>query len=80
MKAFFSAVILFFDSIIEFFDMLWTFISNLVSGITTAISVVATAITLPPFLAGFLPSFVATSVIVVGSLGVIKLIVGWGNK
>lgn len=80
MKAFFDSVIDFFDSIIDFFNMLWTFISNIISGIATAISVLSSAITLPPLLVGFVPSFISTSILVVGSIGVVKLIVGWGNK
>lgn len=70
----------FFSSIIDFFSMVWNFISNLISGLITAISVLLSAVTLPPFLVGFVPSVISTSLLVVGSIGVLKLIVGWGNK
>lgn len=70
----------FFSSIIDFFSMVWNFVSNMISGLITAISVLLSAVTLPPLLVGFVPSVISTSILVVGSIGVIKLIVGWGNK
>ncbi len=60
--------------------MVWNFVSNMISGLITAISVLLSAVTLPPFLVGFVPGIIGTSILVVGSIGVIKLIVGWGNK
>lgn len=60
--------------------MVWNFVSNMISGLITAISVLLSAVTLPPMLVGFVPSVISTSILVVGSIGVIKLIVGWGNK
>lgn len=70
----------FFNAVIDFFDMIWNFLSNLVSGLVTAFSVLSSALTLPPVLVGFVPGIIGTSILVVGSIGVIKLIVGWGNK
>lgn len=59
--------------------MVWNFLSNMISGLITAISVLLSAVTLPPTLLGFVPGIIGTSILVVGSIGVIKLIVGWGN-
>lgn len=70
----------FFSSVDDFISTICNFISNFISGIVTAISVLLSAVTLPPALTGFVPSVLSTSIMVVGSIGVIKLIVGWGNK
>ena len=66
----------FFSSIFDFFFTVWNFVSNMLSGLVTAISVLLSAVTLPPMLLGFVPSVISTSILVVGSIGVIKLIAG----
>ena len=70
----------FFSTVVDFFAMIWDFVSNLLSGMVTAMEVLAKAVTLPPLLVGFVPSIIASSMLIVGSVGMIKLIVGWGNK
>lgn len=64
--------------ITDFLVMLWNFVCNLFSGLITTISVLLSAVTLPMLLRGFVPSFIGTSVIIVGCIGVVKMLLGWG--
>lgn len=70
----------FFSTVVDFFAMIWDFVSNLLSSMVTAMEVLLKAVTLPPMLVGFVPSIIASSMLIVGSVGMVKLIVGWGNK
>lgn len=70
----------FFSTVVDFFAMIWDFVSNLLSGMVTAMEVLLKAVALPPLLVGFVPSIIASSMLIVGSVGMVKLIVGWGNK
>lgn len=66
----------FFDSIIVFFSFFWTFLRSLVEGLLLFVSVMSSALTLPVFWAGYVPGIIYSSVLIVVSVAVIKLIVG----
>lgn len=66
----------FFDSIIAFFSFFWTFLRSLVEGLLLFCSVMSSALTLPVLWAGYVPGIIYSSVLIVVSVAVIKLIVG----
>lgn len=66
----------FFDSVVNFFTMIWDFIVNTVNGLFTLLKVLASTAQLSAVLPGQLPAIIASCVLMVVSLGVIKLIVG----
>lgn len=70
----------FFDMIGDFFASLWQMVVNLVSGLVNAILIVSSSIQLPIRLLLYVPSFIGASITLVLAVGVIKLIIGWGNS
>lgn len=70
----------FFSLISDFFSSLWQMVVNLVSGLVNAIIIVTSATSLPLQLMTLVPSFISASITLVLGVGVIKLIVGWGNS
>lgn len=70
----------FFDFVVEFFNLIWSYIVNLVESVTTMLSVL---FNLPSFVltfTGVIPSIIGTSVLIVTSISIVKLIAGWGNQ
>lgn len=55
-------------------------IINLVTGLTNAILIVTSATSLPLKLLAFVPSFIGASITIVLAVGIVKLILGWGNS
>lgn len=70
----------FFDTIVDFFDTIWQFITNFITGLINAIVIVTQATSIPLQLLVYVPSFIFTSITIVLAIGVVKLIVGWGNQ
>lgn len=70
----------FFDAIVEFFSALWMMIQNIVTGTLTILQILPSVVGLPFALAPFVPALIYASVGIVVSIGVIKLILGWGNS
>ena len=70
----------FFSSVVDFFEMIWDFVCNLLSSTVTAMEVLLKACALPPLLVGFVPTIIGSCMLIVGSVGAVKLVVGWGNK
>lgn len=70
----------FFDTIIDFFDTIWQFLTNIITGMINAIVIVTQATAIPLQLLVYVPSFIFTSITIVLAIGVVKLIVGWGNQ
>lgn len=70
----------FFDMIADFFTSLWQMVVNLVTGLVNALLIVSSAVTLPPQLMALVPSFISASITLVLGVGIVKLIVGWGNS
>ena len=53
---------------------------NLVSGLVNALVIVTSSIQLPIQLLLYVPSFIGASITVVLAVGIVKLIIGWGNS
>ena len=70
----------FFSSVVEFFSVVWNFISNIISSTITAFSVIYSSLVIPQALRGFVPAFIGASIFIVSGIGIIKLILGWGNN
>lgn len=70
----------FFDAIVEFFSALWMLIQNIVSGTLTVLSILPSIVALPFTLGPFVSSLIYASMGIVVALGVVKLILGWGNS
>lgn len=71
----------------EFLNSLWDMLSvifiqigNVLNGIVTLITVSISALTVPSSLFAWVPGIIGTSVMVVTSISVVKLILGWGNQ
>lgn len=69
----------FFTAVWEVIEMCIDFLINLVQSLIMLLSVIVSASSLPTNLALHLPSFLATSVIIVAAITIIKLIIGRDN-
>lgn len=70
----------FFNSISEFFSMIGSLIVNWASSLFNALSVIVQVQSVPRLLTGVLPGIIGSCVWIVFGLGVVKLVLGWGNK
>lgn len=69
----------FFDSLIEILIAIGTYFVNLVKNVLVAMETLAVVPSVAVYLQGFLPTILSTSMLIVLAIGVIKLILGWGN-
>lgn len=70
----------FFDTIVNFFTLLWDMINNTISSIINLIAVVNTGVTIPLKLVSVVPGFIGSSILLVVGIGILKLLLGWGNS
>lgn len=70
----------FFESIADFLSSAWQMVTNFFSSLITAIDIVSKAALMPPMLLAYVPAFIGSCIAMVLAVGVIKLLVGWGNK
>lgn len=70
----------FFDMIADFFTSIWQMIINLISSMTNAVLIISSACSLPVQLLAFVPGIVGASITIVFAVGIVKLILGWGNS
>lgn len=70
----------FFDMIADFFSFLLQFILNIISGTINAIQIVSSALSVPFQLTGLVSGIIGASIFLVVGLGVVKLLLGWGNS
>lgn len=70
----------FFDWIVNVFSTLFQMLTNIVTGMYNAIVIVSQSMSLAYVLIPYIPSFIATSIYIVVAIGIIKLILGWGNS
>lgn len=70
----------FFESISDFLATAWEMVSNFFSSLVTAIVIVSKAAATPVLLIPYVPGIIGSCILIVVSVGVIKLLVGWGNK
>lgn len=69
----------FFTSITDFFNAAWTFVSNMVSSMLNAFTLIQSTILFTAELPAYLPGILGASVSIVVALGLLKLVLGWGN-
>jgi hypothetical protein len=70
----------FFSTLIESINMILLFIGNMVNSLLNATSLIAN---LPGFCAtliGQVPAIIGASITIVLAIGVVKLVLGWGNS
>lgn len=65
----------FFDKIIGFFETIWTLVLNLIDMLFTFIGVLLNVVTLPAILTFIVPGVIGTSLVVIFSFAIIKLVV-----
>lgn len=70
----------FFGFLENLFNTLWELITNLVTGLINAVIIVQQSVSLPLSILPYVPSFIFTSISIVVAIGIIKLIIGWGNQ
>lgn len=70
----------FFDEVVNFFTVIFTLITNFIGGIITFFQVLTSAINLPMTLLPWVHPLLASSILVVFSIGFIKLIIYGGNS
>ena len=70
----------FFDSLMDFIFTLWNLVVNTISSLINAIVVVTQATTVPLQLISYVPAVIGASITLVVAIGVIKLVLGWGNS
>ena len=70
----------FFDSLMDFIFTIWNLVVNSISSLINAIVVVTQATTVPLQLISYVPAVIGASITLVVGIGVIKLVLGWGNS
>ena len=69
----------FFGTIIGYLEMVWSYFLNLINSMISFLSLILAATALPLSIAYYVPSFIASSVVAVSSIAVLKLIIGRDN-
>lgn len=70
----------FFQTVIEYIKLFYELVVNSVRSLALLLQVVLSAATLPQSLITYVPSFLATSILIVLSISVLKLILGRDNS
>lgn len=70
----------FFDWIVAFFENIGQIVYNSIENLIHMFGVLVSIQWVPSMLGPYVPTFLATCVITVTAIGVIKLILGWGNS
>ncbi len=66
----------FFEQVLGYIESFFEFFLNFCESLFEALEVLANAIVFPGLLAGYLPSIIGSSVIIVTSLAVVKFLIG----
>lgn len=70
----------FFDSFMDFITTIWNLVVNTISSLINAVVIVTQATSVPVQLLSYVPAVIGASITLVVGIGVIKLLVGWGNQ
>ncbi len=70
----------FFDSFMDFVTTIWNLVVNTISSLINAIVIVTQASTVPLQLLAYVPSVIGASITLVVAIGIVKLLLGWGNS
>lgn len=66
--------------LIDFLNQIGSFFSNFLNSTVQALTLVADAVIYPTIIAGWVFPTLASCVIIVASVAIVKLILGWGNS
>ena len=75
-----SGLVDFFTAILNFCQVILNYFVNLCRSLLAAVETLAIAPSFGVYLIGFLPTLLGVSMTLVISVGVIKMLVGWGNS
>lgn len=70
----------FFKAIAEAFDMIGMFLTNIGSSLLNATLLIANLPSFTATLIGQVPAIIGASISIVLAIGVVKLVLGWGNS
>lgn len=70
----------FFKAIAEALDMIGMFLTNIVSSLLNATLLIANLPSFTAILIGQVPAIIGASISIVLAIGVVKLVLGWGNS
>ena len=70
----------FFDSITSFLSMIGSMITNMVSSLFTGLQILLSVQTIPGLITPIVPAIVGSCIWIVFGIGIVKLLLGWGNK
>lgn len=70
----------FFNTIIDFFQNFFLFLGNVINSTLNAVLLIGNLPTFLLYLVGFVPPVIGASISVVLAVGVVKLLLGWGNS
>lgn len=69
----------FFQSLIDYVQAFFSYLINIIENLITAVGLLIQLPTIVNTLVGYVPPIIGTCCIVIVSVAVVKLIVGWGN-
>lgn len=70
----------FFKAIAEALDMIGMFLTNVLGSLLNAILLIANLPSFTATLIGQVPAIIGASISIVLAIGVVKLVLGWGNS
>lgn len=70
----------FFKAIAETLNMIGMFLTNIVSSLLNATLLIANLPSFTATLIGQVPAIIGASISIVLAIGVVKLVLGWGNS
>ncbi len=69
----------FIESLSNFIKAIWEFVTNFIQSLVIAYQVLQTSVTFSGILSGVVFGILGSCIVIVIAVGVIKLLVGWGN-
>lgn len=69
----------FLDWLVDFLSKVGMIVLNFIDSLLNLGLILQQAVTIPPLIVGFMPGLIGASVTAVFSIGLIKLLLGWGN-
>lgn len=67
-------------ALIDFIQQIGSYITNLINSVFQALILVGDAVIYPTIIAGWVFPTLASCIVIVASVSIIKLIIGWGNS
>lgn len=69
-----------FESFWDFIVTIWNLVTNMLSSLVNAILIITQSVSVPLQLLSYVPAVIGSAITIVVSIGVIKLLIGWGNS